>query len=180
MAITRTIRFEVFKRDGFRCQYCGKTPPDVTLEVDHIQPKSKKGRDDINNLVASCFDCNRGKRDIVLERVPNSIALNLEVLKEKELQLKEYNRFIQKIEKRLQSEFNEINAVFTEFYKDRYLKDSFKNVTLRRFLDQLPKSEVIQAMYKACQFMIAKHGPKSWDDAANYFCGICWKKIKVE
>jgi CRISPR/Cas system Type II protein with McrA/HNH and RuvC-like nuclease domain len=178
MSITKTVRFEVFKRDNFRCQYCGKTPPEVTLEVDHIQPRSKKGSDDINNLVTSCFDCNRGKRDIVLEKVPNTVALNLEILKEKEVQLREYNRFVQKIEKRLQSEFDEVNAVFASFYKDRYLKDSFRNVTLRRFLGALPKSEVIQAMYKACQLMIAKHGHNSWDDAANYFCGICWKKIR--
>jgi len=178
--ITKTLRFEVFKRDGFRCQYCGKTPPSVTLEIDHIQPRSKKGRDDINNLITSCFDCNRGKRDIVLERVPNTVAFNLEILKEKEVQLREYNRFVQKIERRIQNECEEINAVFAKHFKDRYLTDTFRNVTLRRFLGQLPKDEVIQAMYRACQFMIAKHGPKSWDDAASYFCGICWKKIKED
>lgn len=180
MAITKTVRFEVFKRDGFRCQYCGKTPPGAMLEVDHIQPRSKKGCDDINNLITSCFDCNRGKRDIVLEKVPNTIALNLEILKEKEIQLREYSRFIQKIERRIQSECEEVNAVFTEYYKDRYLTDNFRNVTLRRFLSQLPKNEIIQAMYKACQFMITKRGSRSWDDAIAYFCGICWKKIKDE
>ena len=45
MPISKKLRFEVFKRDGFQCAYCGKTPPEVSLEVDHIQPKSKKGKD---------------------------------------------------------------------------------------------------------------------------------------
>ena len=64
MSITKKLRFEVFKRDGFKCAYCGKNPPQVTLEVDHIDPKSKGGKDDINNLVSACFDCNRGKKAI--------------------------------------------------------------------------------------------------------------------
>lgn len=32
--IPRSIRFEVFKRDMFTCQYCGRKAPDVILEVD--------------------------------------------------------------------------------------------------------------------------------------------------
>lgn len=62
MSITKKIRFEVFKRDKFTCQYCGQQAPDVTLQVDHIEPKSAGGSDDILNLVTSCFDCNQGKK----------------------------------------------------------------------------------------------------------------------
>jgi 5-methylcytosine-specific restriction endonuclease McrA len=49
MAISKKIRFEVFKRDSFICQYCGRSAPNVTLEVDHIEPISKGGTDDILN-----------------------------------------------------------------------------------------------------------------------------------
>lgn len=66
MSVSKRIRFEVFKRDKFTCQYCGKSAPDVILEVDHIDPKSKGGKDDIMNLVTSCYDCNRGKSNIIL------------------------------------------------------------------------------------------------------------------
>ena len=34
--IGKKMRFEVFKRDKFTCQYCGRKAPDVILEVDHI------------------------------------------------------------------------------------------------------------------------------------------------
>ena len=61
--ISKKTRFDVFKRDSFTCQYCGKSAPDVVLEVDHINPVSKGGDNDISNLITACFDCNRGKRD---------------------------------------------------------------------------------------------------------------------
>ena len=59
--LSKSVRFEVFKRDSFTCQYCGKSAPDVVLEVDHIIPVSKGGDNDISNLITSCFECNRGK-----------------------------------------------------------------------------------------------------------------------
>lgn len=64
--IPKKTRFEVFKRDKFTCQYCGRSAPDVILEVDHIKPVSKGGTNDVINLVTSCRDCNRGKSDKVL------------------------------------------------------------------------------------------------------------------
>ena len=54
-------RFEVFKRDGFRCQYCWKCSKDVTLEIDHIIPQANWGNDDFNNLITACRECNMGK-----------------------------------------------------------------------------------------------------------------------
>ena len=59
--ISKKVRFEVFKRDKFTCQYCGRMSPDVILEVDHITPVSKGGNNDMINLITSCRDCNRGK-----------------------------------------------------------------------------------------------------------------------
>jgi HNH endonuclease len=60
-AISKKTRFEVFKRDGFACQYCGATAPDVVLHVDHINPVAGGGDNDILNLVTSCEPCNLGK-----------------------------------------------------------------------------------------------------------------------
>ena len=59
--ITKSVRFEVFKRDSFKCQYCGESAPDVILEVDHIVPVAEGGENDMMNLITSCKDCNRGK-----------------------------------------------------------------------------------------------------------------------
>ena len=181
MAISKKTRFEVFKRDGFTCQYCGKTPPDVTLEIDHINPKSNKGKDEINNLITACFDCNRGKGKILLKTVPNTIKENLEILQEKELQLHEYNKFLKKIENRLKKEAQEINELYTSYFEEWALSERFCNISLKRFLNHLPKLEIMDAMNLACSKMIAKYEwdkEKAADNAIKYFCGICWKKIK--
>jgi len=66
-SLSKKIRFEVFKRDKFTCQYCGEKSPDVVLNCHHIEPVAKGGTDDITNLITSCFDCNNGKRDIKLD-----------------------------------------------------------------------------------------------------------------
>lgn len=65
-SLSRKIRFEVFKRDSFTCQYCGAKAPDKVLEVDHIHPVVEQGSDDLLNLITSCFECNSGKSDRLL------------------------------------------------------------------------------------------------------------------
>lgn len=59
-------RFQVLQRDNFRCQYCGKNGKDVSLEVDHIIPKSKGWKDDFDNLITCCRECNIGKWDEIV------------------------------------------------------------------------------------------------------------------
>ena len=61
VAISKKLRFEVFKRDAFTCQYCGQKAPDVVLNCDHVKPVAEGGTNDILNLITSCFDCNSGK-----------------------------------------------------------------------------------------------------------------------
>ena len=63
------IRFIVLNRDGFKCQYCGRGVDDgTTLQVDHIHPKSKGGDYSLGNLTTACFECNQGKKDILLNK----------------------------------------------------------------------------------------------------------------
>lgn len=67
VSISVRMRFEVFKRDRFTCSYCGRTPPEVLLEADHIIPKAAGGSDDLANLTTACATCNRGKAARLLE-----------------------------------------------------------------------------------------------------------------
>ncbi len=61
MAVTKRTRYEVLRRDGFRCRYCGATPAEAELRVDHVTPRALGGSDKPDNLVAACHDCNAGK-----------------------------------------------------------------------------------------------------------------------
>jgi len=89
--ISPKIRFEVFKRDSFTCQYCGQKAPDVVLETDHILPVSKEGTNDILNLITSCWDCNRGKgaRKLDDDTEIKKQQAQLEELNERRLQLEQ-------------------------------------------------------------------------------------------
>ena len=51
MSVSKSVRFEIFARDAFTCQYCGRRPPEVVLELDHIHPRAKGGSDDLTNLI---------------------------------------------------------------------------------------------------------------------------------
>ena len=59
----KRLRFSVFQRDQFTCQYCGAQPPDVVLVCDHITPVALGGETTIDNLITSCESCNQGKAD---------------------------------------------------------------------------------------------------------------------
>lgn len=59
-----SLRFKVFRRDIFTCQYCGRKAPAVPLHVDHIMPWSSGGRTELANLRTACSVCNLGKSDL--------------------------------------------------------------------------------------------------------------------
>lgn len=68
--IGKRLRFEVLKRDGFRCRYCGATPDQQVLHIDHIIPVVEGGTNDPINLVAACQPCNSGKAHKRLDSQP--------------------------------------------------------------------------------------------------------------
>ena len=63
--ISGSVRYEVLKRAKGRCECCGISKEDRPLDVDHIVPVSKKGKNDMSNYQALCWLCNanKGNRD---------------------------------------------------------------------------------------------------------------------
>jgi len=68
-------RRNIFKRDRYTCQYCGARPPVPELTIDHIIPRSKKGRSTWENCVVSCRQCNERKGN----RTPDHPEVDLRV-----------------------------------------------------------------------------------------------------
>jgi hypothetical protein len=65
--ISATLRFEIFQRDNFTCQYCGATKDDgAKLELDHKIPHSAGGKDEYANLITSCKTCNLAKSNKII------------------------------------------------------------------------------------------------------------------
>jgi 5-methylcytosine-specific restriction endonuclease McrA len=53
----------IFVRDSYLCQYCGKELNVKTATVDHIIPQAKGGKNSYTNCVCSCKTCNQWKAD---------------------------------------------------------------------------------------------------------------------
>lgn len=169
-SLTKKSRFDVFKRDDFTCQYCGSHPPSVTLEVDHIKPVSKGGTNDVDNLIASCFDCNRGKSNHDLDSIPLSITEKLEVKKEAANQLEAYEKFLSSEKRKISRKVKKIELLFANEYEATFTK-SFKT-SISMFINRLTYPVVDDAMEIALSRM------NNEDSVLDYFCGICWNKIK--
>jgi hypothetical protein len=65
MSITKEQRRSVRERANFACEFCGVSESDTAgqLTIDHFQPKSKGGDDNLDNLLYSCMRCNLYKQD---------------------------------------------------------------------------------------------------------------------
>ena len=61
----KMTRREIFRRDNFTCQYCGRHLSDLT--IDHILPRHLGGRHIWKNVVAACPSCNHRKGGRTLE-----------------------------------------------------------------------------------------------------------------
>lgn len=176
MAISKSLRFEIFKRDGFTCQYCGRQTPVVTLEVDHIIPRAEQGTDDPNNLVTACFDCNRGKGAVPLsiQKIKGDRRDELERLKERREQIAAYEEF-----KRQEREREDDEVAFLANHWCYSVCDGQSSLTeagletLRRFLKSLTMDDLTEAMDIAERKQIAGS-----EGRFKYFCGVCHNMIR--
>ncbi len=62
----RLCKREIFRRDRYTCQYCGKRLTHPT--VDHVVPKRLGGERSWENLVTACARCNHRKGGRTLEQ----------------------------------------------------------------------------------------------------------------
>ena len=96
-AMSKKLRFEILKRDWFKCRYCWKTPIDwVKLQVDHIIPVYEWWENEIENLCTACFDCNiwKGKTMLSKKQTNRDIKKEMEEMREQETILEEYYKYL--------------------------------------------------------------------------------------
>ena len=166
-SLSNKIRFEVFKRDSFTCQYCGRKAPDVVLNVDHIKPVAEGGTNDIFNLITSCFECNNGKRDIPLDKQKEleKQRESLEILEERRRQLDMLFKW--------KTELISVKDYETE-KMEQYILDTY-NVTLtdigknnlQRYIKEFGLNEVMEST------QIAFDQYDSFEKAFSYIPRIC-------
>ena len=95
----RVNRHRIYKRDGYRCVYCGNTKQ---LTIDHVIQKSKGGKHTWENSVTCCIKCNLKKSD----RTPEQAGMKLSIRPEEpNIFVESMNSSLEKVWKEYQSSF---------------------------------------------------------------------------
>lgn len=189
MTVSSRTRFEVFKRDRFTCQYCGKNPPDVLLECDHIIPRAAGGTDEITNLTTACKECNAGKSDRLLEEgtAPAVSRSVVDDLRERLEQAAAYTELVGQQTNLIEKQRNLIFQYWAKSFRAKTVEQadgaywhfddgSFPNErSVRIFIRRMPVNEILAAVDIAA----SRHDhPTDW--ACRLFYKLCWRRIKGE
>lgn len=184
--LSKKLRFEVFKRDAFTCQYCGKKAPDVVLEVDHIKPVSKGGKNELLNLVTACFECNRGKRNIELSNRQELEVQRkrLEELNAKREQMKMMLEWKEELAKFRKEQVKVISSLIDEFIYWTFDEEEFDRKIIS-LIDQFGFEEVYESTkISVSKYVVSKHSyerTKEIKYAVSKIGGICYnRKINRE
>ena len=173
IGITKKTRFEVFKRDGFTCQYCGRMAPDVVLEIDHINPINNGGTNDILNLVTSCFDCNRGKgkRKLSENSEIKKQQEQLKLLNTKREQLKLMIEWKKEIENFENEQIKIIESLFEDAAKINFTNKGKE--TIRKAIKKYGFDEVYESTKISIETYLIEDEKESINKAFNYIVRIC-------
>lgn len=170
-AISKKTRFEVFKRDGFKCQYCGAHPPGVLLHVDHIVAVAAGGENGIDNLVTACEPCNLGKGARALTAVPQSLADKASAVAEREAQLAGYHDVLERQRERIEDDTWRVAEIIEPGSSATGMSRSWLQ-SVKLFNERLGVHSVMDAAE------IARARFYSGGKMFRYFCGICWNRIR--
>lgn len=182
MAVPKKVRFEVFKRDKFTCQYCGRKAPDVVLECEHIEPRAEGGSDDIINLVTSCQGCNRGKGPVPLDddAAVEKARHQLEELQERREQLEMMVAWKRGLVDLEDTAVNEATAFWEEL--SGYGLTEVGKKTVRKLITRYGMGETLESMRIAASTYLRYDGgdvrSKSVEHALDKLGGICYNREK--
>lgn len=172
-SISKKIRFEVFKRDSFTCQYCGRMAPDVVLEIDHINPVVNGGNNGIMNLVTSCFDCNRGKgkRKLTDKEEVKKQQDQLKELNEKREQLKMMLEWRSELERFTEEQVATINGLLGS--RTGSSLSEIGKAKANKWIKEFGLTEVLDCMELSINQYYDSKNEKTVDKVIDYVPKIC-------
>ena len=179
MPLSKKIRFEVFKRDNFSCQYCGRTAKEkIVLEVDHLIALCSGGDNAIENLITACFDCNRGKGKRALDNrfESENLAERVRILKAKKKSLRRIYKLREDEENIKANSLKKIVSHWNDRVSSHISPAQLSSV--RRFLNDFTPEEIIEAIDIAnSKRRFLDETQSVWVKVFNYSCGILknWK-----
>lgn len=173
MTISRRLRFEVLRRDGYTCRYCGAKAPDVVLTVDHVVPTTLGGDDDPRNLVACCQPCNAGKSSIqpdapLVEDVDATAMLFAQAAE----RVAERRRADRQVVDEITANFDQLWLTYHNVYDRPIEREPSWPATIERFIGRGLDLSDLTHYLKVAMRSRASHG-----DVWRYFCGCCWREL---
>lgn len=175
------LRFDVFERDSFTCQYCGRRPPEVVLEIDHVIALANGGTDDKENLLTACVPCNRGKGTSEISSNRPELQERVAEAEAREAQVAALERFLRKRRSREAKLVKNLALAWDGLFEDAGSPDwtlSEAGIrSLEMFVKRLPEEELFDAIEVIRR---AIDRGMTHDRLFKYFCGVCWKKIRGE
>lgn len=166
MAVSKRLRYEIFKRDQHKCRYCGNGPPDVVLTIDHVVPVSLGGSDDPTNLVTACRGCNGGKTssnpDAPLVKSVSDDALRwAQAMRQAADEIAGHD-----------DEIEDILEAVRDAWKPYYLPADWAASVVTFIKAGLCREDLL-AMVRVA-YSKRGIGRNRW----AYFCGCCWTRIR--
>lgn len=173
MAVSKSLRFQIFRRDNHTCRYCGATAPDAALRIDHVVPTTLGGSDDPSNLVAACQDCNSGK-----SATPADAALVADVAQD----AMRWARAMEVAADEAQDRLHERNAARIAFdiewirwhtpNGNAYPRDEGWERSVDRWIGLGLTSDDLEECIG-----IAMRSRAGYSEKWRYFCGVTWKLL---
>jgi len=174
-SISKRVRFAVFSRDGFTCRYCGATSETAQLVLDHIEPISKGGSDEPENLVTACHPCNAGKSD----QSVSSAAVNEDHRLALAQEMQEQKAALEAAKEAAQARAR-IGQEVCNYYCELRGVDSISKDCLRTYLSLVSKHGV-QAVFSWMETAALRLPPNASDvNFVRYVCGIRRKLMKSD
>lgn len=172
------LRFEVFKRDRFTCTYCGKSPPNVLLEVDHVLPRSAGGTDVIENLTTACYGCNRGKGAKLLEQ-GSSAPVSAEAvtnLRERNKQARAYAQLVREERELIDESVQDVIECWAQHYQAAQVDGQWTCSTYfpeRPSIARYIRAIGLHSVLEAVDIAAARFPYSSGATPSRYFYGVC-------
>lgn len=168
-SISAKARFEIFKRDKFTCQYCGRSSPDVILHIDHIQPVIEGGGNQPENLITSCADCNlgKGRRELSDDSAMKKRKVQLDELQERREQIQMMLEWQKGLENLDDYAIDAIDQLFQELVPGRALSDYGKK-QIAREVKRFGMGEIMECLrISANQYLQYSNGRPTDESAVK-------------
>jgi len=163
----KRLRFEIFKRDGFRCVYCGATPVDSPLHIDHVTPLAAGGTDDPDNLATACQNCNAGKGPVPLSDKKLGSHILTDADRDHVEQIREYLA----VQRQIAEARRALADEFLDYWQDNV--EGAEKYVRREILSgaaSLVRNNSLESLFEAVD-IVSRKGLSELD-AVKYFFGI--------